>query len=469
MRNVDHNTCFTRRLILFFSIVVFSLNDSMGNNLNRVSYSGSAEIMTCIDPITLLPDISCMSLLAFQSNQQLDSVYIDLTHEYNTTKQKIVLSYDSEDYFSIEKRYYGASYQNVYPRTQKWNYLYNGSILRYELIDLISYSNQKDTLTKKTIDYQYIGTLLQQKNVDTYSYRMNGNELRTTVNNLRYYYEYNDQDLLIREYYKRKADHLPDSSIIEDIYAYNKDLRIKYIESINHERDSKGVIAYTYSSEGSVETEVHNTFPIYYDLNYSIDTLSFWAIQERFVTGHYRNGLDSIYEYHFFNARSPLFYEDFRICYFYDDQERLSEAHYFKWKKTLEGGEWYILGKTYYTYDSDGKLQIFQKDYYDANYKEWRLQERHTYFYSSVTTTSKPDSKLNDEFTIYPNPASDQLYVKLDTKSPVMYIVYDLYGRQVLAGRLAGQSIDVPELAKGTYLLKITNSDGNFIKRLVKM
>lgn len=66
-------------------------------------------------------------------------------------------------------------------------------------------------------------------------------------------------------------------------------------------------------------------------------------------------------------------------------------------------------------------------------------------------------SELDKEFSIAPNPATDQLTISTSTLSNEMYILFDPQGRKVLEGSLTGTTtqLDLSKLARGNYLLQI--------------
>lgn len=79
--------------------------------------------------------------------------------------------------------------------------------------------------------------------------------------------------------------------------------------------------------------------------------------------------------------------------------------------------------------------------------------------------------KKEDTFDIYPNPASDKLFVESEsqnTRHHRIYSVIDLYGRNIKSGLLSEiDYIDVSELSNGIYFFKITSSSGTSIKRFI--
>lgn len=65
-----------------------------------------------------------------------------------------------------------------------------------------------------------------------------------------------------------------------------------------------------------------------------------------------------------------------------------------------------------------------------------------------------------------PNPAQDQLSIKITNGEIHQVIIYDLYGRKVLKSR--ERKIDVSSLASGLYMIKIYSSHGVVTKKMIK-
>jgi hypothetical protein len=66
-------------------------------------------------------------------------------------------------------------------------------------------------------------------------------------------------------------------------------------------------------------------------------------------------------------------------------------------------------------------------------------------------------SELDKEFSIAPNPATDQLTISSSTVNNDNYILFDPQGRKVLSGSLTGATtqLDLSKLVRGNYLLQI--------------
>jgi hypothetical protein len=88
------------------------------------------------------------------------------------------------------------------------------------------------------------------------------------------------------------------------------------------------------------------------------------------------------------------------------------------------------------------------------------------------TLAIKEDKQYSQhDFTIYPNPASDEISVKLDKipSGTTYYEVFDLSGKVMLNGRFDSRSnfsqISLSKLEKGYYMIRITYSDKSMLSK----
>lgn len=92
----------------------------------------------------------------------------------------------------------------------------------------------------------------------------------------------------------------------------------------------------------------------------------------------------------------------------------------------------------------------------------------------SVLTTGLADLNGNQGFSIYPNPATSHVTVEGTASGNVRYSLYDIAGAEVRAGEILpngnsfNSNIQVSELSKGMYFLRITDGNSSFTKILNK-
>ncbi|MBX2985958.1 MAG: T9SS type A sorting domain-containing protein [Bacteroidia bacterium] len=77
----------------------------------------------------------------------------------------------------------------------------------------------------------------------------------------------------------------------------------------------------------------------------------------------------------------------------------------------------------------------------------------------SMALSNKPlsNSKTDPTITIYPNPASKELFVQTAADAGT-YFIYNIAGSLVAAGRLNDKRIDISELSEGLYFIRLNTA-----------
>lgn len=83
-------------------------------------------------------------------------------------------------------------------------------------------------------------------------------------------------------------------------------------------------------------------------------------------------------------------------------------------------------------------------------------------------TAEEDELMIEEEFTIYPNPVSNQLEVKIFTEHTASYQIHSLLGQVVKVGTLQNRVIDVHNLKAGIYILQINDGDEILTKKFIK-
>ena len=82
--------------------------------------------------------------------------------------------------------------------------------------------------------------------------------------------------------------------------------------------------------------------------------------------------------------------------------------------------------------------------------------------------TAIDDEKLSTRIAVYPNPAVDQVSVSADTDL-VYFFIYSLSGQMIQKGKFNTQTIDVSNLARGSYIIETISRMGERdFQRLIK-
>ncbi len=88
-------------------------------------------------------------------------------------------------------------------------------------------------------------------------------------------------------------------------------------------------------------------------------------------------------------------------------------------------------------------------------------------FTETCTDTASTDSFAENKFTVYPNPAYNELYI--NSPNAIQNTgIYNMLGQEVLTAR-GNTVIDISGLSSGTYLVKVTDNQGNSsVQRILK-
>lgn len=72
------------------------------------------------------------------------------------------------------------------------------------------------------------------------------------------------------------------------------------------------------------------------------------------------------------------------------------------------------------------------------------------------------------QFSIYPNPVSDQLFISSENLQIEKISIYSMSGKQVLETELEEESVDVSNLSEGLYFIEITSKEGKSQQKFIK-
>ncbi len=80
----------------------------------------------------------------------------------------------------------------------------------------------------------------------------------------------------------------------------------------------------------------------------------------------------------------------------------------------------------------------------------------------STGTTTAPLENNSFEYTIYPNPANDELNINIDNDfaTKYRYTIFDIYGRIFIDANENKSTLDISELNSGIYFIRISNQKG---------
>jgi len=89
----------------------------------------------------------------------------------------------------------------------------------------------------------------------------------------------------------------------------------------------------------------------------------------------------------------------------------------------------------------------------------------------SFTVLETGSRELNEEnYSLYPNPASDKVYLYSSASGKFEYRIFNISGQEVLMGTTrSGSPVDISSLNEGIYFIHFQIDSGNTIGRLVKL
>jgi hypothetical protein len=173
------------------------------------------------------------------------------------------------------------------------------------------------------------------------------------------------------------------------------------------------------------------------------------------------------------NAPLPVLYKSFNAQLQKDNSVALNwtssseyNASHFEIEKSADAKTWKKLGQL----NAQGNSQI-ETNYQmmdDAPftgtmyYRIKQVDNDNQYSYSTVESVNKIGS---NDISIYPNPCNMILNISnLESEQPSTIEIYSMDGRRVLAeqSQNVNHKINVNTLAKGTYILRVFNSEKTF-------
>jgi hypothetical protein len=80
--------------------------------------------------------------------------------------------------------------------------------------------------------------------------------------------------------------------------------------------------------------------------------------------------------------------------------------------------------------------------------------------YTALSNTFEDDNT----FSVYPNPSSEYIYLNNAPTGMTSVSIYSISGIQVMNLILVDKKIDISQLAKGIYLIKVNNQVSKFTK-----
>ena len=111
-------------------------------------------------------------------------------------------------------------------------------------------------------------------------------------------------------------------------------------------------------------------------------------------------------------------------------------------------------------------IYVYDTDYSNANWTNIDPASTFVENEAECEALSIEDNTLELDVFIYPNPTDDYLFIEGD-KNPVSISIYNLLAAEVIATS-AADKINVSELSKGIYIIKISDGIDQTDKKFIK-
>ena len=91
-----------------------------------------------------------------------------------------------------------------------------------------------------------------------------------------------------------------------------------------------------------------------------------------------------------------------------------------------------------------------------------------TYALGANVSSAGTNDNISNDLIVYPNPVANILKINPDYNINSGYRIIDLSGKQVLAGRMLNNSINVSSLKAGVYMIELTDEEETFLQKFIK-
>ncbi|MCH2033363.1 MAG: T9SS type A sorting domain-containing protein [Tenacibaculum sp.] len=127
-------------------------------------------------------------------------------------------------------------------------------------------------------------------------------------------------------------------------------------------------------------------------------------------------------------------------------------------------------GSTSITFTNPTSLSDLTKIKGESMFVKGKDETTDKYFLVKINlndaTATNPDINISNDFTVYPNPTTHSLNIKINSNTIIKTIeVFNSVGKRVTATK--NTTINVSDYSKGLYLVKVTDSENNITYRKV--
>jgi hypothetical protein len=329
-----------------------------------------------------------------------------------------------------------------------------------------------DSLISYT-EYNYIDSLREWIPSNKISNTFNSN--RRVIQRL--FENWNPYDSLWRDSKKEEYFFNNNDQLIHNInLTYNgswlpTDKYLYYYDSTGRVDLRKEIL---WNSRATQEWDTIRDFFYTYHQNDSIDTLMVYEYNfidfswHPLYFRHYE--FDSLNnkifeEFQYYASQSQSFVPYSRKYYYYTGQKYLGQY------EQIFDGAWRNDYKLIVGYDTNDNL-IYREWYRNYNNSTvWWESGRENFYYDACSLNSNlAEKNSNNNFSVYPNPATSFLNIVSENINPAKVSVFDLTGKKVFSSKTHDNysRLDISSLPSGIYFLNIINSSEAATVRFIK-
>lgn len=409
----------------------------------------------------------------------------------NDSSFRFVYMYDNNGNKMLETKFYQNNDSWVRKSQKEWIFSNNKCLNQTER----TWNNNKWSVNY-TIDYNYDGELISSEIHNYYS-----NDIANLLKKIKY--QYNSNLLRSKEEYIRQSDSW-DLSVKTD-FTYMPDNKTDSITITNFQSgnvESQQLSTFSYNLDGTLSSQL---FQERNDSAWTNSLLINWFYKSGQITtqknkkwiaenNNWENTQRIDYEYNnnvlasetYQHWKTMFWTNDIRYDYFYDNDNNetkkvMSEPIYNEWRNLISINYSDFMGKSANFIESKyefwggvtGDLITSYVPYLFNNELTIQKAKSIQINYLPVADSLTLSAEINDSqhyINVYPNPSSGIYYINTQKYNVKSWSVSGLNGQIFKKQLQSFQSgvIDICDLPKGIYLLRVNTVDGQLIQKLLK-
>lgn len=359
------------------------------------------------------------------SNGSLLSSNYKTTYEYNANNE---LTITLDESFENDKLKHGSRFLNKYDAA--------GNIIEIQRANV-------DSLGKIYTYYTLTKTFDSNKNVVNETLEEFDQVSFELISKYRIDFEYDSNNKKIKEIIKNwnyvNKDWKPTDTVLFK-NTYNKNNKLLSSKNLT----TTDEFLYEYDSLGNVTYDARRTYDKLYKY-YKYD----YATTYKYDT----NGNVILKTNQFWSDVSWKLVNTNQYSYEYDALSRLINETSYNW--SIYNESFYQNDRWLYQYDKSGKLKVKTRQDMVSN---WTDRYKEEYTYSCPLVSGIEDEEINEQISIYPNPASTEIHLTGNAENKSIKL-FNNFGNEVLNGDFQNNKLNIESLSSGIYLYQILNND----------